>query len=152
MPATFLTDIAGVGLLGASIAPATVASATTTNGSAVDCIDCDDTVAGFFVTGNCGDATLELDCKLQEAIEDPASLGNPLSSDWSDFDPDAELAQLAGATAADSSCRVVTGRRSKRFVRCVAITAGAGTLSVPIAGFVMGRKKISGTGNGAKLD
>jgi hypothetical protein len=158
----FFSDLANTGIGGASIVPQTIASATTTNGTAFDFQNSDDAVDAVVLTGNCGDSTLTLDVKLQEAIEDTASLGNPLSSDWSDVAGQlytwsagtatatvAKISQLAGATAADNKFLIVsTRRRTKRFLRAVVTTAGGGTLSVPIAVAVLGRKRISGTGVG----
>ncbi len=152
MAATFLTDIAGVAITGVSILPQTIASATTVSGSAVDLQQGEDTVFGELLTGNCGDSTLTLTAKLQEAIEDTASPGNPLSSDWSDFSPAAAFTGGAGATTLDNAAQMLTGRRSKRFVRVAVTTTGGGTLSAPVAASVLCRKKISGTGNGAITD
>lgn len=147
MSATFLTDIDDL-IFKSSVRPAVIASATTTNGTFVDLLDADGQTTVEVYTGDSGDATLTLDVKLQEAIEDTASLGNPLSSDWSDISG-SDFTQLAGATAADNvSLAKTVNNRSKRFVRAVVVTAGGGTLSVPIAVVIKARKKLTG-GNGA---
>lgn len=149
MSATFLVDLEQKASGGVSVVPQTIASATTTNGTHVDCRDLDGTVTMHVVTGNCEGATLVLNAKLQEAIEDPAVPGSPLASDWSDVFAGA-MPQLSGATAADNKQVFTTSQyRTKRFVRGVVITAGT-TPSVPIAVSVIGQKKISGVGTGFK--
>lgn len=148
-----ISDIGATYLLASSIRPQTIASATTTNGVAVDLLKCDDVVSALVQTGDCGDSTLTLDVKIQEAKEDPASAGNPLASDWSDMvgqtTATAAITQLTGATNADNKVVAVTSRRrTKRFARVVVITGGGGTLSVPICATLLSRLKISGTGVG----
>lgn len=144
-----LTDIAGVGKLGYSLAPQTVATATTTNGASFDCNHCEGRIQAVAITGNCGDSSLVLTFKVQEAVEDPASAGSPLSSDWSDVTGGA-FDSIGGASGADNTMRAKAIDRTKRFLRMVATTAGAGTLSAPIAGGFIARKKMAG-GLGVKL-
>jgi hypothetical protein len=142
-----LGNLQNVGGGGVSVTPQTVASAATVNGRSIDCRLLDDFIDAVVVTGDCGDATLTLNVKLQEAIQDPAQAdGNPLASDWSDIDSgNAAITALAGATAADFQQLFISSRkRSKRFVRGVVITAGGGTLSVPISVAIVGRLKITG--------
>jgi hypothetical protein len=148
MSATFLTDLQHAGQYGNSVAPQTIASATTVNGTAVDLAKSDGPVTAILNTGDCGDGTLTLSVKLQEAIEDPASKGNPLSSDWSDV-VNGAFANYTGATLADILAVALQVKyRTKRFVRAVVVTAGGGTLSVPIQVGILSRLKISGTGDG----
>jgi len=42
-------------------------------------------------------------------------------------------------------------KRTKRWLKAGLTTAGGGTPSVPLSAFILGRKKISGVGNGAQL-
>jgi hypothetical protein len=142
------SDIKNRSVLGVSIVPQTIASATTTNGSSVDCQPADGPISALLMTGDNGDATLALAVKLQEAIEDPANAGTALSSDWSDM-AGAAFATLSGATAGDNQDLAITNLRTKRFVRAVAVTTGGGTLSCKIAVGILGRKKMTGSGNGA---
>ncbi len=102
-----------------SIAPAVI-NATAT-GSAVD-------TKGFEGVTAVIDAGTRTDGthtpKLQHAIEDPNSLGNPLASDWADV----AAADLIGAFAAVASNTMqwVGYRGTKRFVRVVStVVAGA---------------------------
>jgi hypothetical protein len=145
----FVPDLKNTHSAFVSVAPQTIASATTTNGSSVDLNDCHGSVHVLVATGNCGDSTLTLDIKLQQAIEDSANPGTALSSDWSDCTPNGAFSQLAGATAADNLGLILSHwHRSKRFVRVVVTTAGGGTLSVPISALVLSAKKIVGSGTG----
>jgi len=142
MSSTFLVDVANVSMVGASVVPGTtINSDTTTDGSAVDCLDVDGPITGVFLTGNAGDASTTITFSL---VESDTSGGTYTAM------TDGALATLAGsATANDNLVKVVTSaKRTKRYVKCRVVTAGGGTPSVPCAAFVLGRKKIVGTGTG----
>lgn len=142
MSSSFITDLANVSSVGASIVPGTtITTDTTTDGSAVDCLDMDGSVTGVFLTGNAGDASTTLTFSL---VESDTSGGTYTAM------TDGNLSTLSGsATANDNVVRLVTSaKRTKRYVKCRVVTAGGGTPSVPCAAFVLGRKKIAGTGTG----
>jgi hypothetical protein len=143
MSATFFTDVKNTGLLGASIVPGTTISTnTTTDGTAVDCQLTEGPITGFFLTGDAGDASTTLTFSL---VECDTSGGTYTAI------ADGALATRAGsATANDNLAVCVTAtKRTKRYVKCRVVTAGGGTPSVPVAAFVLGRKKIVGTGDGS---
>jgi hypothetical protein len=142
MPATFIVDLKNSATLGVSIVPQTVATATATNGTGVDCLGMDGPVNALLTTGNCGDSTLTLNVKLQEC--------DTSGGTYTDFVTATAFAELAGATLADNKAVLLTGKRTKRYVRVVATTAGAGTLSAPIAAVILGQSKINGTGAGTR--
>lgn len=135
-----IDDLKNVSLLGVSIVPQTIATATTTEGTAVDCQLTDGAVHMVVATGDNGDSTLVLNAKLQESADG--------STSWTDVTGGA-MAQVSGTSGADNLAVMVSTRyRTKRYVRVAVITAGAGTLSCKISAVIMGRKKITGSGTG----
>jgi len=142
MSATFLVDLATNTKLGYSIVPGTTISTdTTTSGTAVDCQLTDGPIHGFFCTGNAGDATTTVQFKLTESATSGGS--------YSDIADGVKTALAGSTTLNDNLVTVVSAaKRKMRYVKCVVVTAGGGTPNVPVAAFVMGRLKISGTGTG----
>lgn len=139
---TWLTDIEGVALLGASIVPGTtISSDTTTDGSAVDCLTGEGPVTVFFATGNSGDASTTIQFIV---VESDTSGGTYTAV------ADGTNTALAGsATANDNLVVAITAaKRTKRYVKARVVTAGGGTPSVPVTAFVATRKKLVGTGTG----
>ncbi len=143
MSATFLPDLANAGLIGYSVAPQTISSATTVNGTGVDCLNGDGPVYGIFTTGNCGDGSTVITCFLEESVDN--------SNAWTAI-TGASSVLAASATANDNLAFVVasSGNRSKRYVRANVTTLG-GTPSVIISGCILTRKHISGSSNGAQV-
>lgn len=90
--------------------------------------------------------------KLQEAKENPASLGTPLSSDWSDVVMTDNPATLVFTTAS-TGVIATTWFRQKRFVRVVATVAFVNGTSpkIGVSARILARKKISGSGTGTQL-
>ena len=142
MSATFMIDFENNALLGYSIVPGTTISTdTTTSGTAVDCQTTEGPIHGFFLTGNAGDASTLIQFKLQESDTSGGS--------YTDIADGVNTALAASATANDNQVIVISAaKRSKRYVKAVVVTSGGGTPSVPVAAFVMGRKKITGSGQG----
>ncbi len=142
MSATFFTDVEHVALLGASIVPGTTISTdTTTDGTAVDTLLTEGPITGFFLTGNSGDATSTITFSLVEC----ATSGGSYTAIT-----DGALTTRTGSTTTNDNLAVaVTAtNRTMRYVKCRVVTAGGGTPSFPTAAFVMGRRKIVGTGTG----
>ncbi len=141
MSVTFLADLSTAGLIGYSVAPQTISSATTVNGTGVDCLNGDGPVHGIFTTGNCGDGSTVITCFLEE------------STDNSTFTAitGASTVLAASTTANDNLAFVVSssGNRTKRYVRANVTTLG-GTPSVIISGCILTRKHISGSGTGTQ--
>lgn len=95
----------------------------------------------FFLTGNAGDGSTLIQFKLQESDTSGGS--------YTDIADGVNTALAASATANDNLVVVISAaKRSKRYVKAVVVTSGGGTPSVPVAAFVMGRKKITGSGQG----
>jgi len=145
MAATHLIDLEGVSSLGYSIVPGTtISSATTTDGTAVDCQTFEGPIHGFFLTGNAGDASTVITFSLVECATSGGS--------YSAIADGALDALAASATANDNLVMVVSAKkRTMRYVKARVVTAG-GTPSVPASAFILGRKKISGAGNGAQVN
>ena len=137
-----MIDFENNALLGYSIVPGTTISTdTTTSGTAVDCQTTEGPIHGFFLTGNAGDASTLIQFKLQESDTSGGS--------YTDIADGVNTALAASATANDNQVIVISAaKRSKRYVKAVVVTSGGGTPSVPVAAFVMGRKKITGSGQG----
>lgn len=134
---SFLGDVANIALGSvASIVPGTtISSATTTDGSAVDCEDSDGHITGCFLTGDAGDGSTTITMSLIECATSGGSY-TAISG--------ATLTLAGSATANDNLVKFIsTAFRSLRYVKCRIVTAG-GTPSVPCAAFVLARKKISG--------
>jgi len=140
--ATFLIDLENTTLLGASIVPGTTISTdTTTSGSAVDCQTTEGPIHGVFLTGNAGDASTTIQFKLQESDTSGGS--------YTDIADGVNTALAGSATANDNLVTIISAtKRSKRYVKAVVVTAGGGTPSVPVAACIVGRKKITGSGQG----
>lgn len=118
----------------------TIASATTTNGDGVDCLDIEGPVSAHILTGDAGDSTLGAVVKLQES--------DTSGGTYSDISG-ATATLAAGASGSDKKVVFLTTiLRAKRWVRAVITTTGGGTLSLPIAVSILGRDKITGTGTG----
>ena len=139
--ATNLIDIQTVGLLGHSIAPGTtISSETTTDGTAIDMQLSDGPIHGFFHIGNAGDASTVITMSLVECATSGGS--------YTAISDGALTALTASASANDNTVHCVSAaKRTMRYVKCRVVTLG-GTPSVPISAFVLGRKKISGSGTG----
>lgn len=136
----FLNQVLG----GISVLPQTIASATTVNGTGVDCLNTEGQVFGLVLTGNVAGADTTVDVKLQESDD------NSTFTDMKDaFGNVAKITQLAGATAGDNQFLPINGIRTKRYVRGSATTTGS-SVSAPIAVAVLSRKDITGTGTGTK--
>lgn len=108
-----------------SVLPVAISVASNQGGAAIDRKGFEEALACVAV-GDLGGTSPTLDVKVQEAIEDPASPGNPLASDWSDI-TGATFAQFANTT---NESKVVVGRinlsaKRKRFLRLN--WTGAGT-------------------------
>jgi hypothetical protein len=98
-------------------------------------------VHGIFSVANYGDANTQTVLKLQESH-------TTTDGDFVDI-TGATHTLAASATANDNSTVTITAKaRSRRYVRAVAVTSGGGTVSVPVSGVIVGRKKITGTGTG----
>jgi hypothetical protein len=137
---------------GVSIVPVSIAAGTT-NGAAIDCINAVLPLNGRLLTGVfTSPGTLIV--KFQEAIEDPASLGNPLSSDWSDISGAVfttvavtGVAPIGAQTILIKNMGTTSGVPYKRFIRAVATVAGGGA-SIICAVEVFAQKRVTGTGGG----
>jgi hypothetical protein len=142
MAATHLIDLEHIADAQDSIVPGTtISSDTTTSGNAVDCLGMEGPVHGVFLTGNAGDASTTIQFKLQECATSGGS--------YTDIADGVNDALAGSATANDNLVTIISAtKRTMRYVKCVVVTAGGGTPSVPVAAFVLGRKKISGTGTG----
>lgn len=144
MANVFLIDPTNALQTSASVVPQTVATVTSTVGTAVDCLGTEGPIHLHYMTGATGDATLVLSVKLQESVD-------TTSGNFADLSPSvtATLAN-ASATAGDNLSGWLTAHnRTKRYVRAVVVTAGAGTLSVLIGADIVATKKIAGTGGGS---
>jgi hypothetical protein len=132
---SYLHDLAAQTVGGLSIVPvALTTAASPVNGTAVDLIATQGTCfamefAGVYTSPG------TWDCKIQEAIEDPANLGNPLSTDWSDVvtiqsPPVAQGAaafpQVIASGVAPLGFAIIIFQRTKRFCRAVNTLAGGG--------------------------
>lgn len=136
MSATFLIDLQHTVQGAASVAPQTIASNTTVNGSGVDLQLSDGPCHAFVITGDAGDGTTTIQVKLQESD----------TSGGTYTDISGATTTLSGsATANDNLAYAIsTNQRLKRWVRAVVITASGVAVSVPIAVAVFARKKIVG--------
>lgn len=143
---TNLIDLGNNSVAGRSIAPIALATVSSpVEGTAIDCVSVVGPISALL---SCGVFTAPgtLDVKIQEAIEDPASLGNPLASDWSDVTGGAFTQVIASSGREIILLKNVT----KRFLRAHATIAGGGA-SVLATVELFGQKKIvsaSGTGGG----
>lgn len=142
--ATHLIDVGNNTVSGTTIAPValtTVGSPVT--GTAIDCVSVVGPISALL---SCGVFTAPgtLNVKLQEAVEDPESLGNPLASDWSDVTGGA----FAQVTASAAKEWLLAKNLTKRFVRAHATIAGGGA-SVLATVELIGQKKIVGSTAGA---
>lgn len=146
MSATFTVDFKNTVVGDASIRPQAALTASA-NGGHVDLENGDGQTFAEVHNGATDFASADETyvVKLQEAKEDPANLGNPLSSDWSDVS-----GASVSVTAANKRNTIVTDRRSKRFVRVVLTIAGT-TPSILICAAIYARKKIAGSGPGNQL-
>jgi hypothetical protein len=99
-----------------SVLPVAVSVAASQAGAAVDRKGFEEALAVVSVSDL--SATGPLDVKIQEAIEDPASAGNPLSSDWSDI-TGAAFTQFVNTTNENKTVvgRINLTNRRKRFLR-----------------------------------
>ncbi len=142
MSATALLDVQHVGLLGHSIAPGTTISTdTTTDGTAIDMQLSDGPITGFFHLGAAGDGTSVIQFKL---IECDTSGGS-----YTVIADGTATALTASATANDNTVTALTAtKRSMRYVKARVVTTGGGTPSFAVSSFVLGRKKITGSGTG----
>lgn len=137
---------------GVSIVPVSVATGAT-NGAAVDCLNAVLPINGRLLTG-VFTAPGTLIVKFQEAIEDPASIGSPLSTDWSDISGAVFTTVSTTGTAPTGAQTILIknmGTTSatpyKRFIRAVATVAGGGA-SIIIAVEVFAQKRVTGSGGG----
>lgn len=137
--ATFLIDLENNALLGKSV-HATISTATSTNGTGIDCQLTDGPVHAIFITGNAGDADSAFYVKLQES--------DAVSGTYTDISG-AVSDTYTGASAGDNlAVAITTPYRSLRWVRAVVVTTTSGTVSLPIAVAIVGRKKLTGSGTG----
>lgn len=120
----------------------TIVSDTTTNGTAIDCKDMEGTLHVYVTTGNAGDGSTVIEVQLEQS--------DVSGSGFADI-TGATKTYAASATANDDLAEFAfkVDNRSKRYVRAVVITSGGGSVSVPIAVSIVGRKKIAG-GSGIK--
>jgi hypothetical protein len=142
MSFSFPGDLKNTTLLGYSIVPGTtISSDTTTSGTAVDCLLVEGPMTAFFLTGNAGDGSTLIQFKVQESDTSGGS--------YTDVTDGVLTARAASATLNDNLVIPITfAKRTKRYLKCVVVTSGGGTPSVPCAAFVLGRLKISGSGTG----
>jgi len=142
--ATHLIDVGNNTVLGPTILPQALATTgSPVNGAAIDCVSVTGPISALF-TGGVFTSPGTLDIKLQEAKEDPATLGSPLSSDWSDITG----ATFTQVVASSGGQWILVTNAKKRFVRAVATIVGT-SASVLGAVYLMGQKKIVGTAAGA---
>lgn len=141
MSATFLVDPSTAFIAGMSVAPQTISSATTTNGTGVDLLNGDGRVFALVLTGDCGDASTVITTRLEESADN--------STSWTTI-AGSTVTRTASATANDNTYWWMGSEcnRTKRYVRAVVVTA-SGTPSVIIAAGIMCRKHIAGSSNGA---
>jgi hypothetical protein len=136
----FFWDIKNNSVGGCSVVPQTLTA--TINGAAIDMGLADGPVSALQHTGAISGAGATLATKIQEAIEDPASPGNPLASDWSD---------IAGATFANviaaNAREFIQFNRSKRFLRAVPTVSGT-TPNIAAAVDIFGHRRTPGGGAG----
>ena len=143
MASVFLLDPTNALLDKVTVVPQTIASATTVNGTGVDCSNTEGPVHCKVVTGNCGDSTLTLTLTLQESNDDGSTDAYATVTGFT-------AVSYAGATLADNlSIWLSAHDHTKKWLRLSVTTAGGGTLSVPIAASIVATKKISGSGNGS---
>lgn len=138
----YFSDVASTAYATYSIVPGTTISTdTTTSGTAIDMQTTEGPVTGVFLTGNAGDASTTITFKLMECDTSGGVYTNIADGVGSTL--------AASASANDNLVTLITAtKRTKRYVKCVVVTAGGGTPSVPVAAFAFARKKISGTGTG----
>jgi hypothetical protein len=138
MSATFLVDLVSAGVGAVSVAPQTIASATTVNGAGVDMDLSDGPIHGVVLNGDYN-STAAVTITLQESDTSGGTYTNI---------PDASLVLAADAAANDSDLLFIKADlRSKRWVRASVTVAGS-TPSAPIAVAILGRRRILGTGTG----
>ena len=138
MSATFLIDLPSVAVGAVSVAPQTIASATTVNGSAVDMLESDGPIHGVILNGDYN-AAAAVTVKLQEASD--------TNGPWTDI---ANATLILNADASDNDMKLLflkTDYRTKRYVRAVVTVAGTSPSAV-VGVAVLGRKRISGVGTG----
>ena len=114
------------------------------NGSAIDVGDAVRPLNFHLLTG-VFTSPGTLDVKIQEAKEDPANLGSPLSSDWSDI-TGATFTQVVVST---KSQWIQVKNAQKRFIRAVCTIAGGGASVLASVDLVAQRKITSPSGGGA---
>lgn len=138
-----LYDLVNQGLLGLSIVPQTIASATTTNGTAVDCSLSEGLVSAVFCTGNITGS----DTTVTAALTECDTSGGSYTAVKDQTGTAVATATYTGATAGDNLILPLKGVRTKKYVRLEVTTTGA-SVSVPCCGLIEARKKISGSGTG----
>lgn len=130
-----------------SILPIVGNNTTEGTGTAVDLKGYDGAVALFNI-GDSGDTlsgSVTIQPSVQETIEDPASLGNPLASGWADIPAsglrvDVGDLNIIDAPTEDSKIIQVTilaGLGRKRFLRALLTFVGTHTNGTPIAAAII---------------
>lgn len=140
---SFYVDVKNTALAGVSIVPQTIATATTTNGTGVDCRNSDGPITLHAYTGDVS-ATTTFEIKLQESDDN--------STNWTDISG-ATTGSVVG-NAGDNQVYLIgttdsgDKQRTKRYVRVAIVTTG--TVSLPVAAGVLTRKKITHTSIGVQ--
>lgn len=137
MSVTFIPDLGHADGGGVALVPGAYTSSQ--NGSALDLKDTDDLVNALVVQGTNSGTSQTWASKYQEAIEDPANTGNPLSSDWSDVSGGAHTGLTSATTSGYKEW--IHFRRTKRFLRVVTTIGGSNTPTFNVAHEVVVRKK-----------
>ena len=146
MSATFLIDVKNDASYKQSYF-GTIASNATTNGTGVDLLTDSGPTHLIYQTGDVGDATTQVAIKIKQSDDNSTFTDVPSVGEFP-----GSVTLAGSATVNDNQFGVVTTiYRSKRYVRAVVTTSGGSVISVPIAVGFLGRKKITGTGNGAQL-
>ncbi len=130
----------------AMLAPVSLAAGTT-NSSAIDCISAVFPIAVFQNTG-VFTAPGTLVTTMQEAKEDPANPGTPLSTDWTNVVPQTNYpAVFPTVSTSATKAGILVEQMTKRFLRAVCVVTGGGaSLLVAIDAFA--QAKITGSGQG----
>jgi hypothetical protein len=89
--------------------------------------------------------------QLQEAIEDPANPGNPLSSNWTNIVAQTNFpTSFTAITTSNQEQQLMIVQMTKRFMRAVLTVTGGGA-SVICAMDLFAQAKITGSGQGFSI-
>jgi len=142
--ASNIIDLVNEGIGGTILAPISLAAGTT-NGPFFDMLS-DVGPLSLIVQLGVSSIATSINVKLQEAKEDPANLGNPLSSDWSDMQGAAIPQQTLGSQDIKLLCRF----QAKRFIRPVIVLVGGGAIVMAVS--VWGQHKIVNPSGGGSTN